>query len=277
MKLRFYCSHCGNEITVRYLNIGDVAKCRSCGLDTLILKDAEFIEGDSSAAPGAQSTPVENNSPSIAKIITNPFIDIWLNPRETILKVIEEKRFLMAMVFCAMFGIVYNLYAAAQNAHIMKSGIPIWQIVWTNIVFGIPFGLAYLFIMSFGITWLCRLFGGKGSYKNGTIALGWSFIPYGISLIIIPLMLMFPGGFKYEEAGVIHTGGILIFLAFVMLILVAWVLVISVNAVSVAYSLSNGKSFIVLFLWGLIAFLLIIGVSMLVFQYYNLFQLKLPG
>ena len=35
MMLYFPCSNCNENITVRYLKVGEIAKCKNCGLESL--------------------------------------------------------------------------------------------------------------------------------------------------------------------------------------------------------------------------------------------------
>ncbi|HNW44289.1 MAG TPA: hypothetical protein PKI19_07270 [Elusimicrobiales bacterium] len=43
MALKFNCSKCGGEITVKYLHAGETARCRKCGADNAVPRTAPEI------------------------------------------------------------------------------------------------------------------------------------------------------------------------------------------------------------------------------------------
>ncbi len=44
MALKYTCPHCGNEITLRFVTIGEEAKCRKCGNQSFVPEDAITID-----------------------------------------------------------------------------------------------------------------------------------------------------------------------------------------------------------------------------------------
>jgi len=43
MALKFVCPNCGNEIVVKYLKPGELAKCRDCGAEVIVPEDADLF------------------------------------------------------------------------------------------------------------------------------------------------------------------------------------------------------------------------------------------
>ena len=46
MALKFRCEKCGEDIAVRYLKVGEAAKCRSCGASNSVPESAEEISDE---------------------------------------------------------------------------------------------------------------------------------------------------------------------------------------------------------------------------------------
>jgi transcription elongation factor Elf1 len=70
MALRFKCLHCGNEILVQYLKIGEIALCRNCDRENEVPATAEKVDpvyeihhdGDSDSIPGKGISSVSKES-----------------------------------------------------------------------------------------------------------------------------------------------------------------------------------------------------------------------
>ena len=56
MSLRYDCPECGEEIVVRYLEVGELAQCPQCRAESAVPEDAEVLDAPSSrASPGPRS------------------------------------------------------------------------------------------------------------------------------------------------------------------------------------------------------------------------------
>ena len=64
MALRFRCENCGKDIAVRFLTVGEVAKCKSCGASNSVPESAEEISDD--AAERMIKTPVSESVEDIS-------------------------------------------------------------------------------------------------------------------------------------------------------------------------------------------------------------------
>ena len=70
MALKFRCENCGEDIAVRFLTVGEVAKCRSCGASNSVPDSAEEISDQAAEhmikAPVSQ--PVEDISAEAIRV-----------------------------------------------------------------------------------------------------------------------------------------------------------------------------------------------------------------
>ena len=57
MSLVFYCTHCTKKIEVRFLNTGDVAKCKTCGASMIVPDNAD---GQSEATAPKRESSISN-------------------------------------------------------------------------------------------------------------------------------------------------------------------------------------------------------------------------
>ena len=65
MSLRYECPACGEEIVVRYLEVGEFAQCPQCRAESAVPEDAEVLEAPSSrASPGPKSPNLPRYRPS---------------------------------------------------------------------------------------------------------------------------------------------------------------------------------------------------------------------
>lgn len=74
MALKFRCEKCGEDIAVRYLKVGEAAKCRNCGASNSVPELAEEIS-DAAAesiikAPVSESAKRIGNEPAKSLFIT---------------------------------------------------------------------------------------------------------------------------------------------------------------------------------------------------------------
>ena len=64
MALKFQCKNCGEDIAVRFLEIGEAAKCRSCGASNSVPESAESISDE--AAESIIKAPVSESVEDIS-------------------------------------------------------------------------------------------------------------------------------------------------------------------------------------------------------------------
>ena len=64
MALKFQCKNCGEDIAVRFLEVGETAECKSCGASNLVPESAEEISNQ--AAEGMIKAPVSESVEGIS-------------------------------------------------------------------------------------------------------------------------------------------------------------------------------------------------------------------
>ena len=64
MALKFQCKNCGEDIVVRFLKIGEAAKCKNCGASNSVPESAESISDE--AAKSITKAPVSGSAKSIS-------------------------------------------------------------------------------------------------------------------------------------------------------------------------------------------------------------------
>ena len=74
MALKFRCENCGEDIAVRFLTVGEVAKCKSCGAGNSVPESAEEISDEAAEhlikAPVSESAKRIGNHPTQSLLIT---------------------------------------------------------------------------------------------------------------------------------------------------------------------------------------------------------------
>ena len=63
MALKFRCENCGEDIAVKFLTVGEAAKCKSCGVSNSVPESAEEISDE--AAESIIKAPVSEAAESI--------------------------------------------------------------------------------------------------------------------------------------------------------------------------------------------------------------------
>lgn len=80
MPLQFQCPHCGNPIILRFLTVGEIAKCKSCGQSAQVPESAQLLSQDEYAAAATQFGSALDHSPIISRAVPNK-----LMPRSAVL------------------------------------------------------------------------------------------------------------------------------------------------------------------------------------------------
>jgi DNA-directed RNA polymerase subunit RPC12/RpoP len=252
MALRFRCEFCGKDILVKYLKIGEEAVCPYCGEHMIVPNEAAEMEMSPDERPlistiKRSAFPVEDKPVEI----TSPWTGILFYPRQAVRLALEGNRKKEAYVLAAVYGIVYNLHLVWRYGVGVYSGVPLWLIVASNILFGALFGYGTLYVYSWILSGVSKLLGGLKSANSARIALGWSCMPYVALLVIIPLMFIDPGTFVYHPKGEMFSSGLSRAYFGLRSLMTIWFLVIVVSTTSEAMELSMPRTllaFLILFI-----------------------------
>jgi len=246
MALSFRCEHCGKDIVVRYLKIGEVAKCRHCGNYVAVPEESIEIESVPEQVRSTTGTVPGISSETQSPPITNPWTGIWFHPREAIRLALAGNRQTEAYAFAGIYGIVHNFHLMQRYGVSPELGISLWEITAANIFAGAVFGYLMLVLYSWVTSWVGRLLGGTSSVTNARIAIGWACLPYAALLIVIPLMFIDPQTFVYQPRTQISVSALYGYYFVLRSIITIWFLLIIVSAISEALRLSIGRSILVL-------------------------------
>ncbi len=139
-----------------------------------------------------------------------PLLSIWLRPRVTVRNLIEKKSYWPAYLFAAISGIV-NAFDFVQQNEWGARLEPATMIVAT-IGAGIVTGIGFLLLLALFFQFFGRWLGGKGSFGELSIAVGWAMLPFvGTFVISIAEFSVYgtaflTGGEALLEAQAANTG-----------------------------------------------------------------------
>lgn len=121
----------------------------------------------------------------------NPFLTIWLRPRETIRRIVKWNPNYCVIWLACLAGIAENLDTfSAGNA---GDKYPSAMIIAIALVMGPLVGLVLLWINSLLIRWTGKWIGGTASRKTIRTALAWSCVPTAFALLLIIPKLLIAG------------------------------------------------------------------------------------
>ncbi|HEY2809809.1 MAG TPA: Yip1 family protein [Rhabdochlamydiaceae bacterium] len=115
------------------------------------------------------------------KVEGNPWLSIWVRPRETIRTIIETNPTYGFFLLCVLYGFPMTM-SFAQNMS-FGAAFPAWSIFLAGLIIS-PF-LGYVGICV--STWLLKVagkwIGGEGSFTTIRSAVAWSNVPNAVTLI----------------------------------------------------------------------------------------------
>lgn len=113
----------------------------------------------------------------------NPWLSIWVRPRQTIRQLIEYKVSHRLILLSFLYGLISML---GNPVYMQKSpSFPLFLLF--SIILAIPVGYITFNIGGFLIFVSGKLIKGKGTFKQIRTALCWSYVPFIISGILTPI------------------------------------------------------------------------------------------
>ena len=205
----------------------------------------------------------------------NPLIRIWSDPRGTISDLTKSRPLYLFYPLAVIYGIVWNLNKIFQRGINPSRGVGKYEILSINIVVGAIFGIVSIFIASYLLSWIGRLFGGLASPKNIRTVLAWSAAPQiPLLFVILILAVVGPSDFLLRDGGGLFFAagespwvfGVLLYIGLGTVVGILWC-VINVVGLSEVQGFTIGKSVVSLLLVGLIVFGASLGVERLFAQF----------
>src|SRR3954465_6527645 len=119
----------------------------------------------------------------------NPFITIWLHPRQTVRRIVTEDPELHVLLLASLAGISEALDRASMRNIGDRLSLPI--ILGLACVLGPLGGLVSLWLTSYLLRWSGRWIGGVGNAGHIRTAIAWASVPVVFSLPLwIPELLL---------------------------------------------------------------------------------------
>ncbi|GLC86936.1 Yip1 family protein [Lysinibacillus piscis] len=190
----------------------------------------------------------------------NPFLSVWLHPKQTARYIIDEKSMGYA-IFILSIGFIGSSLSGLIDSDILMD-MPLWLLIVLLLVLGPIIGLISISISALAIWLFGKLLKGTATYTQLFKALSLTAIPfillipfYGLWLVTAPDSLM----------NISFTGEIpWIFWPTILVTVVSsiWSFVISVGIVAEAHQFSNWKGFFTLLIpsivLGILFFVLVV-------------------
>lgn len=187
----------------------------------------------------------------------NPFLSVWHEPRVATRYVIEHKTILFPIVLAMIGGIIGFISESFADDSYLNFSFPGAFLV--SILLGALAGIVGWGISTGLMTLIGKIFGGKATLKEMSLALGVSYIPSIVVALLLVIDAVILGPQLYDET--FYSGGQtgwLILSSILKLILSIWTFFINVKAVSEAHRFSSWLGFFTVIIPTLLLILLII-------------------
>ncbi|MEM7117173.1 MAG: Yip1 family protein [Chloroflexota bacterium] len=173
----------------------------------------------------------------------NPFISIWIRPRDTIRQIVDADPEKHIYFLAAISGIYRVLESATDRS--FGDTMPLSVILLLSLVLGAFGGVLGLNIGAVLFRWSGKLFGGTADFKDVRAALAWSSVPDIILLAVyIPMIAIFGHDLFTSSTDWIDASALIIIgiLAIVGFILIVWRAVMFIKCLAEVHRFSAWKS-----------------------------------
>ena len=185
----------------------------------------------------------------------NPFLSVWLHPKQTVRYVIEHKTIVYALMLLVLSTMVCG------SAELFNTeAYPDLSFVWIFLIFIIlvpVIGMTFMFITTGIVFFIGKLLNGTGSFWDVFKASSISSIP---AICTAPLLIL---GTAINEVSAV--GLIVGILTFVISI---WAVIILVAAIAEAHQLSIIRSIVTLIIPTIILVFLLIGIVIIIMVFF---------
>ena len=184
----------------------------------------------------------------------NPFLSVWLHPKQTARYVIEHKTIVYALML-VVIGYIASGFSGFMNSELYPDFSYVW-IFLISIILGPILGIIMMFIAS-GIVFLIgKLLKGTGSFWDVFKASSLSSIPAIFTgPFYILWMFVSPESFFFKD----EVSTVAVIVSIIMIVTAIWSIVILVAAVAEAHQFSIIRSIISLIIPAILLFIFIFG------------------
>lgn len=186
----------------------------------------------------------------------SPWLSIWVRPRATITRIVQDNPNKSIWLLAAIFGFS-SLLNTFQSASLGLSLSPL-AILIIAIVLSPFWGMAYFSVWGWLVLKTGKWFKGQGTFHSIRAAYAWSAVPLVLNIPLWLLMALLFGKqlFLNFPEGYLLTDGQITILFFILIskvILAVWALVIFLNALSEVQEYSVFRAILNVIVAGLIA------------------------
>jgi hypothetical protein len=165
----------------------------------------------------------------------NPWLEIWIRPRATIRRIVQENPSRSLWLLSAIYGFG-SLLNNAQTLALGQKFTPLAIFLFAAILSPL-WGYVFLSIWSAVVYWVGKCFKGSGTFQTVRTAYVWSCVPFIVNVISwIALTFLFGAHLFMLNSGNRELSENLVFFLFVILIvrlcMAIWSLVIYLNALA---------------------------------------------
>jgi hypothetical protein len=145
----------------------------------------------------------------------NPWLSMWMKPRDTIQEIIDEDPYRLVILLAALWGFSEQLSHAAGNSHGDSSSLA--TILLVAVIGGSIMGIVVLYIWGALLRWTGKWLGGKATPENIRAAVAWSSIPKVWALALwIPGLAIFGQDLFTSDTSMLDESIALLYTAMVL-------------------------------------------------------------
>lgn len=189
----------------------------------------------------------------------NPWLSIWVKPRQTIRKLASYNTNYRLVTLCAIYGFQYMLQAAQFLS--LGRASSLLMILILALVLCIPVGYIVFNVTSAFLFWVGKLIKGKGTYKQIRAATYWSAVPSTVSILVWAFLMVTYGNSLFitgYEKEVVGGAAIINIVAGVsQIVLGIWAIVIFLHALGEMQGFSAWMALLNAFLASLSVFIVV--------------------
>lgn len=196
------------------------------------------------------------------KLSLNPWLSIWVRPRETIRAITATNPNYRFYLLAAIYGFPTGLQLAQSFSVASMVSLP--MILIAALILSVFIGWVGITVLSGLLFWTGKWIGGKSSYQNLRAAVAWSNVPNLVDIAIWIVLLSTFGQqlFAQEFAHTPFTGSeltIVTTLFFVQIVAAVWGFILFLKMVSEVQGFSSWRALLNI----IIPFVLLFGVMTL--------------
>ncbi|TQR16543.1 Yip1 family protein [Psychrobacillus soli] len=196
----------------------------------------------------------------------NPFYSIWLSTRETIRYVLDYKDLRYSLTIAAIAGIPSAINAADKLWE--RFDISLWLMLIGIIVLGPLLSLVGVYIGAAIYTWIGKLFGGIGKYKEMLQAIGIVMVTqiWMAPFWILSAIFVYNDFLVIDVVSGINPGAIIWFIisSLITITFSIWVIIIQSKAIGEVHQFSSWKGFATLIIPSIVIGIIVFIITIII-------------